>query len=255
MSLTSETRDILTLVEQRTGKKVEIVTNFSLPVLAKIKIAKDAMPIHLLTYNPSKSGVDYHIAFECGFALRLFENSPDERYEFAATDSGRKTVHRALTVNKKIKRMGLPDAAIKQFADQMYNGLMTQLRSVPIGMRIDQWLWNDYPGLRIQQKASVAKQQQDNMQALSAEIKAIAPATVFQANAAMNSAYALFWDRILEQDLYIIPYRSIGYENSGGQLLEILDETPSDALHDRELVDSWGDELEISDWYRWTSFE
>lgn len=251
MTISTTTQEILHLVEQRTDRRVEILPDSSLSVLAKVKMAKGNIPFHLVTYNPNRRGADYTIAYECGYILRLYENPPEERYEFAATDIGRKAVFRALAGNKKIKRMGLPDTAIRQVAEQLFNGLMTQLRSVPIGLRIDDWLWNECPSLRESQTASLTKQQQDNVQSLSADIRTSVPTTVFAANVAMNAAYALLCDRLLGRELFIIPYRSAGFENSGIRLTELLEEVPAEAKHDRELVDAWAEELELNGWYRW----
>lgn len=251
MNLTFAAKAIIEQVEEKTDYQVQVVPDPSLPVIAKVKMASPILPVHVITYNPNKRGIDYNIAYECGFILRLYENPPDERYEFAATDSGRGLVHKALASNKHIRRMGLADSAVKQFTNQIFNGLMTQLRSVPIGLRIDQWIWDDYPELREFQKASMAKQQQDNAQALDPQARAIAPVTVFNANAAMNAAYAIFCDRLLERELYVIPYRSAGFENTGERLLELSDKIPEDATHDMDLVDAWGEELEIGDWYYW----
>ncbi len=67
----------------------------------------------------------------------------------------------------------------------------------------------------------------------------------------MNAAYAIFCERLLGKSQYVIPYRSVGFEGAGGRLLEVWDQVPSGARHDRELVDAWGEELKVSDWYRW----
>ena len=208
MTLLPETKEILELVEKKTGKPVEIVSDPSLQLIAKVKRAKDKTPTHLLTYNPGKKEIDYTIAFECGFVLRLYENPPEERFDFGSNVSGRKTVRQMLTAPGGLaKRMRLPDAAVSELTETFFGGLMTQLRSMPIGMRIDQWLWDSYPGLGELQKLSIAKQQQDNVQTLSPQIKAMAPTRVFEANVAMNAAYAIFCDRLFGQQLYVIPCR------------------------------------------------
>ena len=71
----------------------------------------------------------------------------------------------------------------------------------------------------------------------------------------MNTAYALFSERLLSTGQYVIPYRSLGFDKGGQDLLEIWDEIPGDARRDRELVDAWAKELGISDWYQWIPFD
>ena len=48
-----------------------------------------------------------------------------------------------------LKRGGLtaslPESARQQVASQLFDGLMIQLRSYPIGMRIDRWLHDEHP--------------------------------------------------------------------------------------------------------------
>ena len=252
VSILKETTEVLERVEEESGIPVEVTTDPSLPTLASIKIARAPVSHHVLTYNPTKPGVDYHIAYQCGFVLRLFENPPDERYEFGGTESGRQTVQELLTEQGGIaKKLKLPKATVKQLADQFFDGLLTQLRSVPIGMRIDRWIRETYPVLHEAQEASVDRQQRENAQALNPQIRQMTPPLVFSDNASMNAAYAIFSERLLGKSQYVIPYRSVGFEERGRALLGIWDELPSDARHDRELVDAWAEELELSDWCRW----
>jgi hypothetical protein len=182
MELNSETTRILSLVRQETDREIEMVADPSLKVLAKAKMATGKLTAHVIVYNPNKKAVDYSIAYECGFILRLYESPEEQRLQFASTEAGTKAIRELVTAPGGIaKRMSLPDPLINQFTEQLFGGLMTQLRSVPIGMRIDQWLWEDYPGLRELQKVSIASQQQENVQGLSPKVKAMAPAQVFNA--------------------------------------------------------------------------
>ena len=82
MSILKETTEVLERAEEKSGIPVEVTTDPSLPTLASIKVARAPATHHVLTYNPTKPGVDYHVAYQCGFALRLFENPAGERYEF-----------------------------------------------------------------------------------------------------------------------------------------------------------------------------
>lgn len=247
-----DTTDVLGQVEEKSGTPVEIISDPELQTFASIKIAKGPATQHVLTYNPTRPGVDYQVAYQCGFALRLFENPPDERYEFAGTTSGHEAVRKLLTeqggVTKKLK---LPKAAVKQLADQFFDGLLVQLRSYPIGMRIDQWIRETYPALHETQEASIDRQQRENAQVLNPQIRQMAPPLVFSGSASMNAAYAIFCERLLDRGQYAIPYRSLGLEDRGRVLLSVWDDLPSDARHDRELVDAWARELKVSDWYRW----
>ena len=129
------------------------------------------------------------------------------------------------------------------------------MRSLPIGMRIDQWIRVSYPALHDAQASSIDKQQRENAQVLNPQIRQMTPDLVFSVNASMNAAYALFSERLLSRSQYVIPYRSLGFDNRGQDLFRIWDESPFDARYDRELVDAWAKELGISDWYQWIPFD
>lgn len=252
--LTDDIKDILDQVENRTGRPVETLPDATMQTYASIKAAKGPLHAHVLTYNPDKPGVDYHIAYQCGFVLRLYDNPAEERFEFGGSKSGRETV-RGLVAGGVAKRMRLPEAAAVQLTDQFFDGLLTQLRSYPIGMRIDSWIRDTYPALHDAQEDSIDRQQQENVQGLSPQIKQMAPSVIFAGNASMNAAYALFCERLLSASQYFIPYRSANFKKPARTLLALWDEIPADARHDRDLVDAWGKELGVSDWYRWVPFD
>src|SRR5215218_6348235 len=170
MNLRAETREILQRVEDLTGTPVEVVQDATQPHLARITRARAGVPAHVLRVNPTLGDPDYLIVYECGFVVRLYETPPEERREFAGTAQGRAEADRL------VKRAGqtarLPDAALAQLTQQFLDGLLTQLRSYPIGMRLDAWIHATFPGLDALQRAAVDRQQQDNRAELRPEVKA-----------------------------------------------------------------------------------
>ena len=144
---------------------------------------------------------------------------------------------------------GNPAAA--QLKGMLLDGLMTQLRSMPIGMRIDDWLFREYPELRLQQVAAAKAQLRDNSRALAPEIRRQVPKPVHTANAAMNSAFALYWAKSLADDSISLPYKSTGFQPKGEALMEIFEKVESAPAEDRKLVDSWAEEVGLNGWYRW----
>lgn len=252
MNLSEDTRGILDKVERLTGKPAHLLPDPTLPTLARVTAAQGPTPAHIIAYKPDAPGVDYHVAYQCGFVLRLYQVPPEERYGFGDTREGRESVRKLLSGSGgTLNRYGLPASAVREVTDQMFDGLMLQLRSIPIGMRIDDWLWRDHPGLQAEQRRSIGAQQALAAQALGPQVREMTPPPVFSASAAMNAAYALFCDRLLGTQAYAIPYRAVGLTDRGQVLLELWDKVPAGADQDRELVDVWGEELGLSDWYRW----
>ena len=172
MRLRAATREVIKRVEDITARPVLVQADASLKVLATVSMARAADPAHFITYNPSGNAEpDYLICFQCGFILRLFANPPSQRFDFAGSESARVRTLEAVSAQPEIRKLQLAPAALRQYANYLFDGLMTQLRSVPIGLRVDVWLERDFPELGELQRTFAIRQLQDNQQALSPEVR------------------------------------------------------------------------------------
>ena len=73
MNLRQTTRDIISLVEERSGFPVQVLEDPNLPVIAQVRMARGTAPSHFVLYKPSEGeGLDYIICHQWGFALWLF---------------------------------------------------------------------------------------------------------------------------------------------------------------------------------------
>jgi len=114
---------------------------------------------------------------------------------------------------------------------------------------VDGWLLSEYPELAPEQKTSANRQLQENLQVLRPDMKKIAPPKVYNANAAMNAAFALFWSRLWDDTKLVTPYTATGHAGAGERLIALLESVPADPDHDRDLIDAWGTQLNLTDWY------
>jgi len=242
MSMLPCTKEIIEKTERLTGRPVHLEEDPSLPVISRIQIARGPARMHRLQYRPLPEGTpNYFICFQCGFIIRLYENPPEQRFDFEASPDAPMRMQALLR--------GSP--AAPQLKRMLLDGLMTQLRSMPIGMRIDDWLFRDYPELRSQQVAAAKAQLRDNSRALAPEIRRQVPKPVFTTNAAMNSAFALYWARSLADDSVSLPYKSTGFLPQGEALIRVFESVGSTPSEDPKLVDSWAEEVGLKGWYRW----
>jgi hypothetical protein len=257
MTLREVTRTVIARVEEVSGCPVVVREDASLNTLAASRIARGENKIHTISFNPSAvSEPDYVICYQCGFILRLFGVPVADRVDLAGTAEGRQVVQRLLTASdgpgKKVK---LPPESIETLRDQLFDGLMTQLRSIPIGFRVDSWILREYPALAPLQRDMAMRQVKDNLAVLSPDIKKIAPKKVYQSNVAMGAAFAEFWARYYGEPALSLPYKAAGFLKAGMELLTILDEIPDAPSADRDLVDAWGNYLSLTGWYRWVPYE
>lgn len=248
--LRAVTRKVLRQVEDLSGKGVEFMREDDLPVLTTMQTARHGAPYHVVKYRPSNEPLDYFIAYQAGFLVRLFQCEDAHRFDFVpGSDAGRRmesVIRDAQTIHAE------DESALGRFADLTAQWALMTLRSLPIGMRIDRWIAVEMPELKELQRSGIALQQQQNADMLSQRIGGL---SVPPRLLATNAAYALFADRLLGSERFEIPYVAAGLLGRGTDLLRSWDEVPSDPGHDRVLVDRWAAQLGLDSWYRWTPFE
>jgi len=248
-NLRAATKGILKRVEQKTGKSIEFVRDDQMSLLATLQIARNGADFHVLRYRPSNEPMDYLVAFQAGFVLRLFENEPSQRFDFAPSPTAGQYVEPLLTTTQFL---GPADTQpLCEFAKFIAQWALLNLRSLPIGMRIDSWIAIEYPELKDLQLTSIGLQQQQNVDLLSYKLGKLTIPTPLMGSI---GAYALFADRMTDAGTFAIPYEAAGVLSQAEELLDIWDELPVDADHDCLLVDSWAAKLGMSSWYTWIPY-
>jgi hypothetical protein len=248
-NLRAVTKDILKRVEVETGKPVQFMRDEKLPLLATMQMARHGADFHVLRYQPTDEPLDYLVVYQAGFVLRLFANAPDQRFDFVpAGDAGRRVeplVSASANLGDADRQM-LPD-----FAKFVAQWALMNVRSYPIGMRIDQWIATELPELRELQSASLAEQQQQNAGLLSFKRGRL---TIPMALMGSVAAYALFVDRLAGGGTYAVPYEASGLLTRAEELLAVWDSVSSEPAHDRVLVDRWAAADGLAGWYTWTPY-
>ena len=248
-NLRKVTKDILARVEERTGKSIEFMRDEQLKVLATLQMARNGAAFHVLRYSPSNEPLDYLIAYQAGYILRLFENEPSERFDFAPKPDAGNAV--AALVTPAMSLSAADREMLPQFSEFVAQWSLMTLRSLPIGMRIDRWIADQYPELRDLQCDSIGTQQQQNMGVVAFKMaKLTVPTTLL----ALPAAHALFADQMDASGSFAVPFEAMGLLNLGKELMRVWEEAPADALHDRELVDRWAQTLGMTDWYHWIPY-
>jgi hypothetical protein len=237
---------------------VHVMEDPKLQVLATVRMARSGeLPAHLISYKQSPGEApDYQICFECTYILRLFANPPEKRFDLTDTTKGRDEVEKMITAPGGIAaKFRLQKAQIEQMRSQFLNGLLIHLRSIPVGLRVSEWLSAKYPELGELEKEHVQNEVNINRQSMKAEIKEITPPKIYQAAQSIGAAYTLYWSEIYRKPEWFNPYRLNGFEKQARKLLELFNHGLDDPLHDQELIDAWGKHLGISDWYRWVPYQ
>jgi hypothetical protein len=250
------THDFLALVERETGYPVRLVEEPKQPALARVQLARAGAPAHVVTYRPVRDeSVDYLICHQCGFVLRLFDNPPGARYEYAQAEKGRREVRRLVTEpGSKLAKHRLGAKQLEQMAVVLLENLTSLLRSIPIGLRVGEWIYDNHSDLRSSQRAAVVKEVTEAHATLEAQVRDKTPVLIFDATQALNAAQAMFWAEKYDMRELASPFRVAGYKRAGRALLDEWNEAPDDPGHDRALVDRWAEELHIAGWGAWQPY-
>ena len=257
MVLHSITEQVLQQVHDVTGRPVLVSTDPKLKLIATSKMARGSYPAHLITYNPAISAnADYVICFQCGFLIRSFSVPAEKRFDVTGSWRGRKDTELLLTEHLRDSKLSsLPKESKEHLSNQMFDGLILQLRSMPIGLRVDAWIDAQYPKLAEQQRPIIERQLNEAMKVLSPELRRFAPAKIFGANVGMSSAFASYWARSWADPTQLSAYKAFGNLSTGETLLKMLDEIPSDPTNDRQLIEAWGNHLGLSGWFDFLHFQ
>lgn len=254
--LREATHEIMSRLERVSGYPVQVTAMGGLTALAAVRVARARTATHHVLYNPlAESEPDYPIAHGCGMALRLFAVQPADRFEVAPAESGREAIERELTAAGGIAdRFRLSPAQSTSLRDKLYGGLMLQLRTTPLGLRVDRWLWETFPSLRDLQTDGARAQLAEGVGLLSPEVREFTPPRALSASLAMHGAAAEFWARTWADPTVLDPYRVAASDRDGRALMHHWDMLPDDPAQDRALVDTWATTVGIGDWYDWRPF-
>jgi hypothetical protein len=87
MPFSPETQQIIAAVERFSGRPVHVEEDASLKTLAQVTPARGVSPAHFVRYQPGNPAADYLVAYQLGFAGRLFSCPPYQRFDLTSTPS------------------------------------------------------------------------------------------------------------------------------------------------------------------------
>jgi hypothetical protein len=254
MNPNSSAQRVVAEVEALTGCPVEVRQDASIKKMAVLEMARGPLRVHLVRIHPSfRDHTDYLTCLECGYILRKHVVQADKRMDFAANPKGLRELQQLVFEYYANKRM--PADVLRGLAEQLYQGLMTQLISIPSSMRVDAWVAETFPELLDHQKTMVRYQLQDALDSLKPDARKVAPEKITRPSLTMNAAYAQFWSRRWDDPLLVMPYRTANLSLAGNQLLEIFDAIPPEPANDVALVDAWARILKLNNIYRWVPYK
>ena len=101
-NLSPSTLAILQRVEELSGRPIEFRPDSSLNLRATLQMARHGAPAHLFRYRAMNERLDYWVAYQAGYALRLFELPTDERMDLRGTGEAERQVETLLRTGQPL---------------------------------------------------------------------------------------------------------------------------------------------------------
>jgi hypothetical protein len=247
---------ILEKVRDKTGKSVEFIEKNDLTTFAAIKMARRNMPSHIVFYKREHDEILNHlVAHECGHVLRMFAVPEEKRFIPYSDDPLKLTALTQIEAEITAISKTLSFDQVAVIVNLWYTGIIRQVTNHPPDIRIEKWLFDDYPALRRYQKQSIEKQLSESIAGLKDSVRQITPKTILEASHIMN--YAFF--RLLGLHFgtnFIRAYNNTPYVNRGKELTSITEnEYVDDYEGDIQMANRWARFLGLSNWFKWRDFE
>ena len=247
---------ILDEVKDSTGKAVEFVEADGLATYAKVKIAREHMPSHIIFYSPKHDELINHlIAHECGHILRILKAPPEKRIvPMSDRDSMTKVIHDLASDLSRLSSL-MPSRDVLEMVNVWHQGIITQLTSYPSDIMIERWIHASYKELRPYQRKSIMNQHADAIQVLSPKIKEVAPIKIYESYIIMNIVFFSMIGSTLRIN-FLKPFRSLPVLKRGKELSTITEKNYIDGYEgDTAMINCWANFLGLKEWFKWTNFE
>jgi hypothetical protein len=248
----ADTQHMIDLVERQTGYRVTVDVISGIYEHAQMISARPEAPAHFIRVNADyRQHADYIVAVQCSMLLVLWSgaaNVPGMAFEKSKCDY----LADKWAKTKPLADLPTDSAAAKAQARFYVEGLLKQLNSGPLEIRVANLIYASCPSLRDMQAELLNTQLRGISEAFSPKIKDRVPPEVFQKNVSMNAALALNWTRLSGSRLCLLPYESTGYIGVGQKLLDAVDSEPDQtSMNHMRTVDSWAGQLSLRSLYQW----
>ena len=236
-------------VEQVTGNEIDFRLKPKLRVRARTSMARESMDRHVIFFNPNQAPHLSHVlAHESARILRMHATPPEQRQVPASTPETLQTARDEIRGQAQF----LPEQLQHEMIDRWIHGLITQVTSQPIDVRIEEWLFHNYPGLREEQKRSLRTETRTITANISPDVRRTTPDTIFKRSNALNYAYLDHIGGIMERS-FTSKFRQHPEIVALGETISgILD---NNAVSDHHLVNRIAAAVQVRDWFIWLDFE
>ncbi len=137
------------------------------------------------------------------------------------------------------------------------NGIITQLTSIPEDIRIEKWIYGNYPEIREMQKSALENQSKEIGDAISPKIKQMTPEFVYAGSGVINYYFLKSLEDIIKTDTLGAMENASFYQLAVKLIGEIREKMEAeDTLANSIAISKFlADRLGFGRWFKWKDFE
>lgn len=219
---------------------------------SETRMGTPEQPVNEIVYTPKYRKYRNHfLASGILKILRFYSEPPENRFLAGSyRDEGLPERELQDLVLKKPPSPGFELVKISMF---LRAGIVKQLISMPVDLRVERELYQDLEIHREAQREYLFRQVKDLEETMDLEIERLTPETLYKANIAMNIALIEVAANISGQGVPSC-FKASKYRRLGEALLSHHQSIPeSGHPGDRRLTDLWAQELGLDGWYQWVN--
>jgi len=255
LELPSYALHLMDQVLERTGCRIELAEEEGIGYDSLLRLAGREGPEHRVAYVPEYRDFGVHFLVSGAYkVLRIWDVPEQERY-LPATETARGLPAEDLAeLRRKLHHLcerHLEDT-LSRF---LYHGIVRQLTSVPVDIRVERKIADELPVHKPRQDAYLARQVRDFEPHFAPEIREFCPERLYAASTAMNVVLAEEFSELTGRTpadvIRTTPHRALGE-----RLRERLHAVREDGYTgDRIATDAWAREVGMEGWFEWVRMD
>ena len=245
--------DLLDRIGERTGRPLRSVAVAGLEFDSQLHVAHPGEAAHELVYRPECTRHYIHLLTNAAYKVLRFCTQRDAERLVPVGEIRRLRAENERELRQKIPT--LPQPGLEVVSRFLYAGLIRQLTSFPVDLRVENEIRYSLRRHHRRQEEYLKTQVRDFLPTLSLDLKRVTPTAVYLPSTAMNIAFA----EVCAQLLQTRPPTAITTHSSRSLAEELLHDLQTvhedGATGDRLLTDTWAKRLGLRPSYRWSRWD
>jgi hypothetical protein len=260
-SLHPETQKAMKLAHRLAGKEPRIKRVNDLPHNTRAVLKRPTVPsrpYEILYRKGEEPVLDHLITHEVGHIVRLHRVPEADRLApFVSRDCRRYAALQLASRDEFVPLLarGLAPETVGDMMMDWHEALAEQVANGPVDLRIEQWVHDQFPGLRKAQERSLTDEVERGYDSFHPLIQDFIPPSIYWPTIAMNAAQAVHVARLYRKPELLEPYADHRLIDVGEQLVRIVFDA-SDQGHrsDMAATNRWAQELRLTGWFEWAEY-